>query len=373
MPIAAESPGREPVALLPILMHVQSNLDGDLSLSRLAGLAGRSPAHFQRLFKRRVGETPRSYVERLRLEHAALRLWLLRTSVLDVALAVGYDSHETFTRAFRRRFGVLPKTIRKEGIGALGLAASGREDHAAAGEGAGYSLSATRIVELEPLHLASIRHVGPYEEVTGELFAELQEWAARRLAARGPLLGIGHDAPGVTPADKLRFDAAVRIDGPFPSEDRVAYQELRLGRCAMTTHVGSFATLPHAYGILFQRILAMPRLRPLGAPAVEVYHERRIDVTLRFNHTDIYLPVAAKPRNPGLHRGPSQRQRAPRVSGPGAGAGLDSLLERSPQLQRRAVAFHRQHQIRAGQLGTHVGDLEPAGRLAVDGDDAIAG
>lgn len=296
MPTSAESPGREPVALLPVLMHVQANLDGDLSLSRLAALAGRSPTHFQRLFKRRVGETPRSYVERLRLEQAALRLWLLRTTVLDVALAVGYDSHETFTRAFRRRFGVLPKRIREEGIAALGLAASGREDHAAGGGEAGYSLSATRIVELEPLHLASIRHVGPYEEVTGDLFAELQEWADRRLVAHGPLMGIGHDAPGVTPADRLRFDAAVRIDGPLPSEDRVAYQELRLGRCAMTTHVGGYATLPHAYARLFQRILAMPKMRPLGTPAVEMYHERRIDVSLRFNHTDIYLPVAAKSR-----------------------------------------------------------------------------
>ncbi len=294
------------MALLPILMHVQSNLDGNLSLSRLAGLAGRSPAHFQRIFKRRVGETPRNYVERLRLEHGALRLWLLRTTVLDVALAVGYDSHETFTRAFRRRFGVLPKRIRKEGIGALGLAPSGREDHAAAGEGADCSLSATRIVELEPLHLASIRHVGPYEEVDGDLFAELQEWAGGRFGGHGPLLGIGHDAPGVTPADKLRFDAAVRVDGPFPSEDRVAYQVLRLGRCAMTTHVGSYVTLPHAYGMVFQRILAMPKVRPLGAPAVEMYHERRIDVSLRFNHTDIYLPVAAKASTAGL---PTDRPR----------------------------------------------------------------
>ena len=292
----AERRSRE-LPLLPILIHIQANLDGDLSLARLAGLAGRSPAHFHRIFRRRVGETPRRYVERLRLEQAVVRLLLLRTTVLDVALAVGFGSHETFTRAFRRRFGVPPARVLEKGVEALGLEPAERGEGAPAGAADGYTLSATRIVEVEPLHLAFLRQVGPYEEVGNELFEKLQTWARRRLGGYRPLLGIGHDAPGVTPAEKLRFDAALRVDGPFAAEDGVAYQLLELGRCAVTTHVGSYATLPHAYTALFERISALRSVRPRGAPAVEVYHEERIDVSLRYNHTDIYLPVVPKARS----------------------------------------------------------------------------
>ena len=291
MTVTAQEDKAVASGLLPVLTHVQTNLDGDLSLSALAGIARRSPSHLHRVFRQRIGETPRRYVERLRLEQAALRLSLLRTSVLDVALAVGFQSHETFTRAFRRHFGVPPREIRKNGVEALALADNRGSDSVGSGDLGEYSLSKTRIVELAPMHLAFIRRLGPYEDVDPSIFDDLQEWARRRLGGYRPLLGIGHDPPGITPPEKLRFDAAVKVDGPFPAEGGVGHQRLAVGWCAMTTHVGSYATLPRAYEKMFGRVMAMKRWQPRGVPAVEIYHERKIDVSLRYNHTDVYLPV----------------------------------------------------------------------------------
>jgi transcriptional regulator GlxA family with amidase domain len=72
-----------------------------------------SRRQFHRLMVQVLGETPGTRQRRLRLDRAA---WLLLTSsatVLDIALETGWESHETFTRAFRSRFGVTPSSFRK--------------------------------------------------------------------------------------------------------------------------------------------------------------------------------------------------------------------------------------------------------------------
>ena len=114
--------------LLKALVYIQANLDKDLSLETLSGLVGLSASHFHRIFTARVGETPKRYTLRLRVERAATQLWLQRTTVLRVALDVGFQTHETFTRAFRRRFGIPPKDVQAKGIRALSSVAPGRRE-----------------------------------------------------------------------------------------------------------------------------------------------------------------------------------------------------------------------------------------------------
>ena len=278
--------------LLPVLVHIQSHLDGDLSLGTLARMAGLSTSHMHRTFSTRLGETPKAYVSRLRLERAALSLWLRDATVGAVAAEVGFGRHETFTRAFRRRFGVSPTQLRTRGLAVLPSFEPGRgAGEAQGGEGA-YHLSPTRVVTLGDKHLAFIRHVGPYESVPESLFDELVEWGvAQGLGRHRPLLGIGLDAPGITAPEKLRFDAALMLETPILGSGRVGYQLLKGRRYAFTTHVGPYSTLMAAYGEIIGRIGAMPGVSFTGLPVVEMYHETRVDTALEFNHTDLYLPL----------------------------------------------------------------------------------
>ena len=91
--------------LLQLLRAIRRRLDANVSLDALASRAGWSPFHLHRAFTRMVGETPKQYTLRLRLEGAAARLLASDDSIVDVALAAGFKSHEVFTRAFRRHFG----------------------------------------------------------------------------------------------------------------------------------------------------------------------------------------------------------------------------------------------------------------------------
>ncbi len=52
-----------------VIGYVRENLDGDLSVNRLARIAGFSPFHFHRLFKSITGETLNEIVTRLRLTY----------------------------------------------------------------------------------------------------------------------------------------------------------------------------------------------------------------------------------------------------------------------------------------------------------------
>lgn len=84
-----------------MLVHIQANLDQDLSLEALANRVGLSLFHFHRLFRSAVGETLKQHTQRLRLEQAASRLVINDAAILDVALDSGFHSHETFSRQFQ--------------------------------------------------------------------------------------------------------------------------------------------------------------------------------------------------------------------------------------------------------------------------------
>lgn len=101
--------------LLPILAQIAQERDRSVSLSELAEQAARSPSYFQRAFGRIVGESPKQFDKRLRLECGAVMLLTGERSVLDVALEAGFASHEGFTRAFSSHFGLSPKDFRSRG------------------------------------------------------------------------------------------------------------------------------------------------------------------------------------------------------------------------------------------------------------------
>ena len=85
---------------------------GSHAVDAMARAACFSRRQFHRLMVRVFGETPGTHQRRLRLDRGA---WLLLTSpatVLDIALETGFESHETFTRAFRTRFGITPSGFR---------------------------------------------------------------------------------------------------------------------------------------------------------------------------------------------------------------------------------------------------------------------
>lgn len=98
------------------LDYMESKMEEPLNIDDIAKVAYSSPFHFQRMFNMLTGVTVADYIRRRRLTLAAQELAISKVKVLDVALKYGYDSPESFAKAFRKAHGMAPSTAREPGI-----------------------------------------------------------------------------------------------------------------------------------------------------------------------------------------------------------------------------------------------------------------
>jgi len=100
--------------------YIANHLDRPITLGDLAGAAAYSPWHAARIFKEYTGKAPFDYIRALRLSRAAIVLRDRDAKVVDVAFDFVFGSHEGFTKAFSRQFGMPPKRY-AETTPAIGL------------------------------------------------------------------------------------------------------------------------------------------------------------------------------------------------------------------------------------------------------------
>jgi len=93
--------------------YIEQRIAEPITLHGLAQAAGYSPWHAARIFKELIGKTPFEYIRALRLSRAAVKLRDENVKIVDVALDFVFDSHEGFTRAFSRHFGMSPRQYSK--------------------------------------------------------------------------------------------------------------------------------------------------------------------------------------------------------------------------------------------------------------------
>ena len=95
------------------LALIEERLCEKLTIETLADSLHFSKYHYQHLFRETVGDSVMRYVTRRRLALAAQELADKDSTILEIALKYGYDSHEGFTRSFRAHLGVTPTEYRK--------------------------------------------------------------------------------------------------------------------------------------------------------------------------------------------------------------------------------------------------------------------
>jgi AraC family transcriptional regulator len=92
---------------------IEANLDGNLSLARLAADVGMSRAHFARVFRQVVDVPPHHYVMKRRLDHAATLLSNTQLALKVVAQDAGFCSQAHLTQLFKKHRGVTPQAYRR--------------------------------------------------------------------------------------------------------------------------------------------------------------------------------------------------------------------------------------------------------------------
>jgi AraC family transcriptional regulator len=92
--------------------YIEIHLHQEISLSSVSSVAFSSLSHFHRIFFFMTGVTLKEYIRKRRLSVAAQKLVETNAKVIDIALASGFDTPETFSRAFKSLFGINPTEFR---------------------------------------------------------------------------------------------------------------------------------------------------------------------------------------------------------------------------------------------------------------------
>ncbi len=110
--------GRQtPEAISPLLGEVfdaiESSFNEPLSLSNVAKMVGRSPAHLTTVVRKQTGMTVQQWIIERRMAEARQRLLMSDENVIVLAERVGYNDPTLFIRHFKRAHGVTPRAWRR--------------------------------------------------------------------------------------------------------------------------------------------------------------------------------------------------------------------------------------------------------------------
>ena len=95
--------------------YIESHLKDDFSIEDVAAHIYMSSGYFQKAFSMLCGFTVSEYIRNRRLAEAGREILSSDKKIIDIALIYGYDSHDSFTKAFSRFHGVTPSAVRRGG------------------------------------------------------------------------------------------------------------------------------------------------------------------------------------------------------------------------------------------------------------------
>ena len=236
---------------------IDNNLASNLSLTTVSEAAFYSPFHFHRVFKFVTGETLNEYITRQRIEKAAATLLHTSSKSMEVAHMYGFSDSSSFSRAFKKYFGVSPSEFKKQNPNRHSKI---RQLNSKIGqEYPAYEKYICIITELKKwtemnakieiketpkLNLAGITHVG----VNGieNAFEKLTKWANPKGLLKSSEAKMGRvffDSFKVTAPDKVRMSIFFTTDAPFEPEGEVNKLTINNGKCI----VGRFEITPDEF------------------------------------------------------------------------------------------------------------------------------
>jgi AraC family transcriptional regulator len=287
-------------AVQATIEHIAQHLDDALELQALARVACLSPFHFHRVFRGMVGETPLELARRLRLERAAWRLRDKERAITEIAFDAGYETHEAFTRAFRVSYSTSPSGFRLRKYPRIEIAAACGIHFAADGvipafipRNSGGLTMDVEIKDMPELRVATVRHVGPYNQIP-KAFERLGAVAgpAGLLQHSSAMMAIYHDDPESTPQDQLRSDAALVVPEGITLPEGLVEQHIAAGRYAKTVHLGPYEQLGDAWARFLGEWVPASGNRIGDGVSYEIYKNTPAEVPKQDLRTELYVPLA---------------------------------------------------------------------------------
>jgi len=281
-----------------------------MTLGELASVANFSKYHFNRIFHSIVGETPFQFIQRVRIERAAmLMLTNRKMTVSEVALRCGFTDLSVFSRNFKASFGVSPTRYRADKPQNSNFSQTDSNTRQADGRAIPYFCpelqtikwrtnmklnKSVEIRELPKMTLAYIRHIGPYkgdDQLFQNLWNRLFAWAGPRGLIGGRdfrSLVIYHDDPNVTIEDKLRMSVCITVPPETKVDGEIGRMELEAARYVIARFEVNAQQFQEAWDWLYGEWFPASGYQPDEKLCFEMYPEEPRDGKFV---VDICVPV----------------------------------------------------------------------------------
>ncbi|MBT2259315.1 AraC family transcriptional regulator [Priestia megaterium] len=280
------------------LTYIEENLTKDIDFREVAKLALCSEYHFKRMFSFLAGITLSEYIRRRRLTLAAFELKDNKMKVIDIAFKYGYNSPDSFTRAFQNLHGLTPSEAKKNGYSLKAYPQMTFQLSIKGGNEMNY-----RIEEKQAFHIVGIKERVPiifhgvnpkiaamWESLSDETINKL-----KKLSNVNPLglLSASMNFSGERMEEKGELDHYIGVATTKECPDNLIQLEVPALTWAVFEAVGPFPdTLQDVWGRIYSEWFPSSNYEQVEGPEI-LWNEHK-DVTSPIFKSEIWIPVLKK-------------------------------------------------------------------------------
>lgn len=270
-----------------VIDFIGKHLDEELTLDQLSRVSCFSKYHFHRLFTAHTGLSLQQYIRWLRLKRAAHQLIIYKDStIIEIALNAGFESHESFTRAFKQTCGLSPRDFRFE------QRLQVWEEPPYCLPKIGEENMNVTIKNINARRLAAVEHRGDKKKLGDSLY-KLINWAKTQSTPLKPepgeAFGFAYNDPKITPKEEFRFDLGITIPKNLKLTGEVVEKQLPAGRYAVVVHKGSRDTIGETIYPLYRDWLPKSKEELGDLPCIFCYYNFDHEVAETELITEIWL------------------------------------------------------------------------------------
>ncbi|BBM04105.1 GyrI-like domain-containing protein [Microbulbifer sp. GL-2] len=279
---------------IQVLAYIEVNLDSELDIDKLCQLTHLSKYHFHRQCSAYFGVSVMTAVRLLRLKRAAYHLaYRADKKIVDIALENGYESHEAFSRSFKKHFGQSPSKFRQKPnwdtwnthyapiLVLRNQAMSGKTNFE------------VTISDFPETLVAALAHKGSPNRLSTTIRTFIEWRKAHKLSPDvSRTFNLAYSDPTTTSPGEFRFDICCSIPSPISGNDHgIKNKTIPAGKCAVIRHVGSDDSIGIAVKYLYSNWLETSSFKlrdfPVFFERVKFFPEENESEMV----TDIYLPI----------------------------------------------------------------------------------
>jgi len=286
-----------------ILVFIDENLDSELSLEIVANVGFYSPFHLHRIFKAITNETLNSYITRKRIEKTASILLHQKTvSITALSLQYGFNSNSSFTRTFKKFYGISPSEFRRSKQKYSKIRQVESKNGQEKSNFEEYICNSINLInwikmnakieikEMPKLDLAFVTQIGHLG--LGEAYTKLMKWAIPKglLNENSKMLTIYHDSFKITEPNKVRMSACLILNEQTKVSGEIGLTSIEKGKCI----VGHFEIGMHEFEKSWTGLFIWMNengYKKADRNPFEIYHNNFNEHPEKIAIVDFYIPI----------------------------------------------------------------------------------